>query len=366
MDEIYVQELFDRLHKVPERGFEEFETSKILIEELKKYGFEVYENVGITGVVAIYDSKNPGPTLALRADMDALEFIIEGEVVNIHACGHDANCAMVMAAAKECKEKGIKKGVLKIIFQPAEELTGGALAMLKDSRLGKIDELVGIHLRPIEDMKFGEASEAVYHSATVQLRYKIKGLSAHGARPHLGVNALEAAVLATNAVNSIKIDPAINHSIKVTNISVEGRTYNKIPSEALLALDIRCESNEIMTIMKEKIRLAIDMSVRAIGAFAEEIYFGEVIAAMYDEEMIESCKKSIEKVIGKSFGRIVNYGGEDFHYFTRDLGCKSSYLGIGAEATPGLHHEKMTFKREALNIGEKILIEIVNERLGVI
>lgn len=263
MDEIYVQELFDRLHKVPERGFEELETSKILIEELKKCGFEVYENMGITGVVAIYESKNPGPTLALRADMDALEFIIEGEVVNIHACGHDANCAMVMAAAKECKEKGIKKGVLKIIFQPAEELTGGA-------------------------------------------------------------------------------------------------------SEALLALDIRCESNEIMTIMKEKIRLAIDMSVRAVGAFAEEIYFGEVIAAMYDEEMIESCKKSIEKVIGKSFGRIVNYGGEDFHYFTRDLGCKSSYLGIGAEATPGLHHEKMTFKREALNIGEKILIEIVNERLGVI
>lgn len=67
---------------------------------------------------------------------------------------------------------------------------------------------------------------------------------------------------------------------------------------------------------------------------------------MYDEEMIESCKKSVEKVIGKGYGRIVNYVGEDFYYFTRDLGCKSSYLGIGAEAIPGLH------------------LEIVNDRLG--
>ncbi|WP_047382063.1 MULTISPECIES: amidohydrolase [unclassified Cetobacterium] len=366
MGKNYVEQLFDRLHEIPERGFEEFETSKILISELEKYDFKIHKKVGGTGIVAIYDSGKPGPILALRADMDALEFIVDGRVVNIHACGHDANCAMVMAAAKYCKEKGIKKGILKIIFQPAEELTGGALAMLKDPRLGKIDELIGIHLRPIEDMKLGEASEAVYHSATVQLRYKIKGLSAHGARPHLGVSALEAAVLATNAVNSIKINPAVNHSIKVTNISVEGRTYNKIPSEALLALDIRSESNEVMSIMKEKVKVAVDMATKSIGATAEEVYFGEVIAATYDEEMVQTCKIAIEKVLGKSYGRMVNYGGEDFHYFTRDLKCKSSYLGIGAEAVPGLHHEKMTFKKEALTIGEKILIEIVSERLGVV
>ena len=362
----YVEQIFNELHLIPERGFEEFKTSELLAKELEKFGFEVHKNVGVTGIIAIYDTGIEGPTLGLRADMDALEFIVNGETVNIHACGHDANCAMTLAAAKKCKETGIKKGKLKILFQPAEELTEGALKMMKDPRFGNFDELIGIHLRPIEDMELGEASEAVYHSASVQLRYKIKGLSAHGARPHLGISALDAAVIATNSVNAIRIDPAVNHSIKVTNISVEGRTFNKIPSETLLALDLRCECNDTMTEIKEKVRNAVEHSVMSVGATAEEIYFGEVIAADYDEDMIKTCKKAVEKVLGKSFGKMQNYGGEDFHYFTRDLNCKSCYLGIGSNATPGLHHEKMTFDRRALEIGEKILVEIVNDRLGLI
>ncbi|MGL5122768.1 MAG: amidohydrolase [Fusobacteriaceae bacterium] len=361
----YVESFFDILHAIPERGFEEFKTSKILAEELKKIGYEVFENIGKTGVLGILDSKKEGPTLALRADMDALEFIVDGEVKNIHACGHDSHCAIVLAAAKNCKELGIKKGKLKIIFQPAEELVGGALEMMKDKRLGKIDEIVGCHIRPIEDMKLGEASEAVFHSATVQMRYKITGLSSHGARPHLGISALDAAVIATNAINAIRINPVVPHSIKVTNISVEGRTYNKIPSEAILALDLRAETNFIIEEIKEKVKNAVMYSVQSIGASAELVSFGEVIAAEYDEEIIESCKEAIVKVLGKSSGKLYNYGGEDFHYFRKHLGCKASYIGIGAEAYPGLHHEKMIFKREALGIGEKIMTEIVNIRLGL-
>ena len=361
----YVEKIFERLHDVPERGFEEFKTSKILAEELKNLGYEVFENVGRTGVLGILDSKKEGPTLALRADMDALEFVIDGEIKNIHACAHDAHSAIVLATAKNCKELGLKKGKLKIIFQPAEELTGGALEMMKDKRLGKIDEIIGCHLRPVEGMKLGEASEAVYHSATVQMQYKITGLSSHGARPHLGISALDAAVIATNAINAIRINPAIPHSIKVTNISVEGRTYNKIPSEATIALDLRAETNNIIEEIKEKVKNAVTYSVKSIGASAELIGFGEVIAAEYDKEIIESCKEAIINVLGKSFGKLYNYGGEDFHYFRRDLNCKASYIGIGAEASPGLHHEKMTFKIEALEIGEKIMTEIVNIRLGL-
>ena len=121
---------FNYLHAIPEIGMKEFKTSAYVADVLKRLGYEVETQVGgATGVVAVCDSGKPGAVLGLRADMDALGTKDGGAS---HLCGHDGHMAMLLAAAEEImKEKLVRKGKLKLLFQPAEETSEGALSMLK-------------------------------------------------------------------------------------------------------------------------------------------------------------------------------------------------------------------------------------------
>ena len=125
--------------------------------------------------------QEPGPVFAVRADMDALVFTINGQDQTKHACGHDANCTMVLSAALEIAKIGIKRGTLKIVFQPAEEVLGGAKALLNSGLLNDIEEMIGIHLRPIQEAGMGQATPALCHGASYVVKAKVKGLASHGA-----------------------------------------------------------------------------------------------------------------------------------------------------------------------------------------
>ena len=104
----YVHEVYDYLHTIPELGFEEYKTSAFILSELKKCGFrdeDIVSGIAGTGILVTIDSGKPGPVLALRADIDALEFIINGERKIIHACGHDGHISMLLVAAREIKNR---------------------------------------------------------------------------------------------------------------------------------------------------------------------------------------------------------------------------------------------------------------------
>ena len=124
-------EHFNYLHQIPELGFEEHKTSAYIGDALEAAGFQVQRNVGgTTGIVALLDSGKPGPVVALRADMDALGHIIDGRLEARHTCGHDGHSSVVLTAAEEILAEGlVKRGKLKILFQPAEELGTGAIAL---------------------------------------------------------------------------------------------------------------------------------------------------------------------------------------------------------------------------------------------
>lgn len=363
----YVEDMYDTLHKIPEKGFLEFQTSALLADKLREFGYEVTDHVGgKTGVIGVLDSRMPGPVLGLRADMDGLEYVIEGEKVVRHTCGHDAHSAMLITAAKAIAERGIKRGKLAVIFQPAEEKLYGALSMLDAGVLDGIEELVGMHVRPVDDTCLGKATPDMWHSASCITTVKVKGVSAHGARPHLGVNAVDVVHSIIGAVNSIRENPGVPHSIKVTNVTVGGDTYNAIPDEAFLALDIRSQTNEVMEDMISKVNRILDGITLAYGASYEILSQGGVPAAEYDPDMIAVAEKAIEEVLGEgaSIGTLYNPGGEDFHFMTQRLKCKSTYIGLGADAAPGLHHRDMHLNKEALIYGVRLWQNIVEQRLG--
>jgi amidohydrolase len=364
---VRVKDVWSSLHAMPEEGFFEVKTSAYLAEQLKKAGYEVQTGVGGTGIIGTIDSGKPGPVLALRADMDALAHVINNQSCAIHSCGHDANSAIVLTVAEIAARQGISSGKLKILFQPAEEKLFGALKVIADGAIDDVDILLGMHLRPQQEAKLGEATPALCHGASYMLTADIQGAAAHGARPHLGVNAIDAAATIVNAVNAIHVNPVVPATAKVTKLQAGGAALNAIPDRAAMAFDVRAQNNEIMDELLKKVDRAIESGAASVGATAVIERIGGCPAAEYHEDITELAKEAIVHVLGEAGLRapITTPGGEDFHFYVKHKpSLKTGYIGLGANLTPGLHHPAMQFDPAALINGVDILHYMVNKVIG--
>lgn len=362
-----VKEIRNYLHKNPEPSGCEEKTAEYLAEALKKAGYEVTENIGGYGVVGLLKGAAEGPVVGVRGDMDALRHEADGKEILVHSCGHDANCAMVLTMAEEMAKKGIKRGALKIIFQPAEETLSGAKAMVKAGAADDLDYLFGVHLRPVQEAKKGQAVAALRHGASTMIKASIHGHVAHGARPHMGINAIDAAVLVTNAINTIKEDPAKAWSIKTTQFNSNGVIVNSIPDRVDMSLDTRAQSNAIMDSLIKKVKDIVENVPKAIGGKGIIEYLGPVPAAEYDGEVTELFSSAIKNVLGEEglIPAIITPGGDDFHFYKKELpSIKTGFFGLGADLAPGLHDPAMTFDENVLKDGVKILEYAVNALLN--
>ncbi len=355
-----VEEVWQELHAIPEIGFEETRTSAYLAEKLSKAGYQVRTGIGGTGVTGLLDSGKPGHVVALRADMDALGHEVNGEKCAIHSCGHDAHCAIVLTVAEEMARKKLKSGKLKIIFQPAEELLTGALRAIEDGAVEDVDILLGLHLRPVQEAKKGQATPALYHGASYIMQAEVKGLAAHGARPHLGVNAIDAAAAIIQAVNAIHVDPVVPATVKTTKIQGGGPASNAIPEKASLTFDLRTQKNTSMQEVIEKTKRAVECGAASVGATASATVLGGCPAAEYDKELTELLARSIVNVLGEEglLPPTITPGGEDFHFYVeKKPSLRAAYFGLGVDLTPGLHHPEMCFDQTALVNGVDILLD---------
>lgn len=359
----FVHATFEVLHGMPEIAYEETRTSAYLAEQLESMGYAVTRNIGTTGVMGVLDSGKPGPHFGLRADIDALRFEIDGKIRDIHACGHDANSAMVLAAAKRASEKGIARGKLYIVFQQAEERLG-APKMIESGKLGDIREIVAIHLRPVQEAVLGQATPALRHGATHFAFFEVIGHPAHSARPHLGINAVDAAASIVAAINAIHEDPAVPHSIKCTQIASVGNGINTIPDRVRLTVDMRAQNNEVADSLIAKLEKVARGTAALYGASVEGPKYEGTPAADYDDDLVDLGSRAIEAVLGSVIPCIRTVGGDDFHYFSTAGGMKTAYIGLGANVTEGLHHPEMSFDHAALDHGADILEKLVELRLN--
>jgi len=364
IDQKYLEETFKSLHKIPELGLREFKTSEFIANELRILNLQVQYGVGGTGVIGTLDSGNEGPIICLRADMDALEYKIDGNVFCAHTCGHDAHTTMVLGAAKALSRKGISRGKVLFLFQPAEELGVGAINIIKTGAIDHITEMIGIHLRPVNDTQLGEATPEVIFNAGAKFNVSIQGIMSHGAWPHLGVNAIEAAVLSINSVNALKFNPLVSHSIKVTKISCMNESHNTIPERVELVFDIRSRTNELMEEILTKTQKAIEFSCESIDAIAICSVEMRLDAPKYDATLVESAALAIKEVLGSVKSSVNAPGCEDFSFYTTMLPIKAAYIGLGCNLEPGLHHIDMKFDLKALKYGTDILLKIVDLRLS--
>jgi len=346
------------LHQLAEPSWEEEKTSRYLKDRLQKAGFFVQTFENHHGLIAEWKGAN-SQAIALRADMDALVQEVGGVVQANHSCGHDAHSTMVLHTALAIAACNIQSHhTLRFIFQPAEEKAEGALQMLRDGALENVKRLFGIHLRPVMEVSYGKAAPAIIHGASATIEGEIKGLQAHAARPQNGKNAIEAASMAIQALQGIRLQANCPFSVKMTKLHAGGESTNVIPDRAVFALDLRSQQNEGMTELQEKTAQVLQHVAALTGTEMEWETSGYVPAATLDREMIDLAEQAIAKVLGPENveAPCETQGGEDFHFYTLEQpDLKATMIGLGCGLTPGLHHPEMNFDLEALVYGTKIL-----------
>lgn len=356
-----LDQVFNHLHENPEVSWREFKTTEYLQKFLEYRGFRVQLFGDCTGLVV--EVGGGSPCVALRADMDALWQEVDGKFQANHSCGHDAHMTMGVGAMLLLQKAGFpKKGKLKFIFQPAEEKGTGALKMIEHGVLDDVDYLYGVHLRPIQEIRDGEASAAIYHGAARFLTGEIIGESAHGARPHLGQNAIEIGASFIHEIKNIHLDPMVPYTAKMTKFHAGSDSGNIIPGKASFSLDLRAQTNEVINALSEKIETITEYLSKLYGVIITLETKANVAAAEVNEEAQHFLEKAIIDVLGAGQLRepIVTSGGEDFHFYTlKKPNIKAAMLGLGCDLQPGLHHPDMTFNREAIYSGVEILARVV-------
>ncbi|WP_241154301.1 M20 peptidase aminoacylase family protein [Staphylospora marina] len=354
-----IRGVWEFLHERAEVSWKETATTAFLAGELKKLGLKVQTFEDITGVIGVWEGSPTGPTVGLRADIDALWQQVDGEWKANHSCGHDAHMTMVLFAVSCLKELGWRPpGRLKVLFQPAEETGQGALAFIRKGVVDDVDLLLGIHLRPVQEVPFGKASPAIYHGATTHLTGTVRGVQAHAARPHLGVNAVDALAAVIQAVNSVRMNPVVPWSAKVTKVSAGGANLNIIPDEAEFGLDLRAQTNEAMDDLIARVTRAVTSASRINGAEAEVREVARMAAAVPHAGMERVVTDVIKEILGEDalFPVPVSPGGEDFHFYAARMPrLASTMIGLGAGLSPGLHHPNMSFDLKALEHGTMLL-----------
>ena len=356
-------EIFEYLHENPEISWQEYNTTQFLKEQLLKEGYRVQTFSDCTGVVG--EIGEGDFTVGLRADMDALWQEVNGEWRANHACGHDAHMTLVLGVVKLFNRIGYRpKGKFNVIFQPAEEKGTGALKMVEKGVVDCIDFLYGVHLRPVQELTSGYASPALYHGAAQFIEGEIKGISAHAARPHLGVNVIEVGGALIQEISKIHTDPRTPASIKMTKFQAGNKNANIIPDRAEFSLDIRAQTNEVMEQMLKKLENVIEGISLIYGAEIKINSGVRVAAASVDQDAQRLMERAIIASLGKEkcMPPITTPGGEDFHFYSlMKPSLKSTMLGLGCDLEPGLHHPHMTFRREDLLHGVEILARVVME-----
>lgn len=356
-----IRAYFHHFHTHPEVSWKEVETTKKLAEIMSSLNVNHHTFPDVTGLIA---EIGEGPeVVAVRADIDALWQEVDGRMQANHSCGHDANIAMVLGALLYLQEAPVAKRI-RFIFQPAEEQGNGSLSMIERGAMDGVSHLYGVHLRPIEELPFGQVTPALHHGSGIFLRGKITGVDAHGARPHQGKNAIDVIAAIHQFVKSIYFSPFESYSAKLTHIQTGGDSLNIIPGSATFALDVRSQSNELMTELQQKIGEGL-MAIANLHAVEISFEWTDYTpAAEVSETAMRIADSAIRKTLGDKAAAepVHTTGADDFHFYTiKKPELHAAMIGVGADLSPGLHHPDMTFNHDALDIGARVLAAVLKE-----
>lgn len=345
----------------PEPAWQERATTAYLVGQLTAMGATAHQVEGRTGAVVELGS---GPRwVAVRADLDAIWMGDLDDGYAVHSCGHSAHMAIVLGAARLLASTRLPDGVgVRLLLQPAEETGTGALDLIERGALAGVSHLFGMHVRPVEELAAGRFAPALHSGASATGIISISGEDAHGARPHLGRNAVDPLVAVHQVLPTIRVHPEESCSAKITNIRAGGASLNVIPGTAELAIDLRAQSNTVITDLQERIGAALVGIAATYGVTMGLEWRDETPGAEVHPQAAALMARAIRDVAGEEAlaAEIVTPGADDFHYYSQGRpGLRSTMLAVGVGLRPGLHVPTLTYETAPLPTAAAILARAV-------
>ncbi len=223
-----------------------------------------------------------------------------------------------------------------------------------------MEYLFGVHLRPQNELPAPCLAPSISHGACLFAVGTITGEDHHGARPHLGANAVDIALEISAGVQRLKVDPQVPSSAKMTMLRAGGENLNVIPGNGTFGLDLRAQTNEAMSVLRDGL-VRVCRSVEAsTGSTIELDFRDEVPAAVIGIQAEEILAQAVTTTLGSGYLRpgVVTSGSDDFHFYTqRTPALQAAMLAVGADVQPGLHHPQMSFEPSALDRAAGVLLE---------
>jgi hippurate hydrolase len=362
-DELFewIRDIRRTIHQWPELAYKEEKTAEFISKTLKKIGIKHQRGVAQTGIVGKLITDEKAPTVALRADMDALPitedtglpFASQNPGV-MHACGHDGHMAIVMGAAALLKEKP-PEGNVVFIFQPAEEGDGGAKPMIEEGVLDDVDMIFGAHIEKQHAVGSIGIKTGVHTAFTDAFDIRVTGRGGHAARPHETVDAVLIAsqiVVNLQSIISREIDP-VHPAVLTIGYIKSGTVYNAIADKAVLKGTIRTTDESIRTQIVDKIRKLTSSYAVLHDAEIKFTIKPGYPPVINEDNACAYARQVAEKLMGKEKYFSLPYpslGGEDFAYYLQNIpGC---FIRFGA-AKDG--HEKIASHSPSFDFDEDVL-----------
>ncbi len=364
------------IHREPELGFDTEKTARKVLDALEGLPLEIETGVAQNGLVATLAGEGEGPTVGLRADMDALPITEETGLAfasevegKMHACGHDAHTSMLVGAAHALS--GMRErlnGTVKFIFQPAEEGGGGGRVMVEEGVAGGLDSIFALHLWP--GLPFGTVATKAgpIMAAADGFEMEILGSGGHGAMPHLTADAIVIAAQVVTALQTVvarEVDPVEPAVLTIGEIGA-GTAFNIIPEKARIGGTVRTLKADLRRRMPERIEEVARGVAGGMRGHAELDYRFSYPVTVNDA----GAADRVLGVAGELFGedsvlRLPNpsMGGEDFAFFLEKVPGAFVWLGVGEDVS-GLHTPRFAFDEEILPRGSALLAALALESLS--
>lgn len=357
------------IHKHPELGFEEIKTMEKISSVLNSLNIKHKTKIAKTGIIADIDGTDRNFTIAFRADMDALPMddlkeceYSSKEKGKCHACGHDVHMAILTGIAKYFSE--VKPPCnIRLIYQPAEETTGGAKPMIDENALDNVNVIYGLHVRP--EIKAGQISVkyGVMYASSNMFDIKIYGKSSHGAKSYEGVDSI---IVASNILNQIHnfVSAFTDGSMRFHVGTIKGGNARNIVADFVQMegiIRMLCEDN-----IREKRLSAIEKIIlntaESFNAKAEFVNMPSYPALINHTEAVNIVKESGFSILGKENVFIeenANMTTEDFSYYLQKVHGAFFSLGVSNEnLNIPIHNGLFDIDERAINIG--VYMQIVN------
>ena len=365
-------ELRRTIHRHPEGGNEEFVTVELLMKELEKCGIETKRLPG-TAAIGILRGKYPGPTVALRTDMDALPMQEDtglpfaSEVKGyMHACGHDVHMSALIGAAKLLSaHRDEMHGNVVFLLQPAEENAGGAEKMIQAGALDGVDAVFGAHVNP--DLKAGTIGIRYGHFYAVSTRYNVTvhGKGCHGAEPENGIDPLYAACRMCAGLKELTGIHNGRRDVVTVGMIKAGTVRNIIPDTAHFEGILRTMGFENRDMMVSKIYEVIAQVEKETGVKAEVEMMFAYPGVVNHEAETALAQKAAENLLGKENVTVLEKGtmtSEDFGFFLLEKPGSFYHIGVGSPYP--IHSPKFNPDESAIAYGAACHAAILSEYLN--